>query len=55
MAANHNQIHLRDVEREELFTDDANDGEMPSIRPTANDHEASGSDKGVIELSSDEE
>ena len=54
MAANRGRFHLRNVEREGLYADDADNSEMPSIRPTVNDHEADDLDKGVIELYSDE-
>ena len=53
MAANRGRFHLHNVEWEELFADDADNNEMPSIRPTTNDHEAGDSGKGVIELYSD--
>lgn len=46
VVANCRQIYLRDVERDELFVDDADDMEMLSISPTANDHEAGNSCKG---------
>lgn len=50
MAANDPLIHLHDVRRL-LFSDD--DEETSEICPAANDHEISGSSKGVIDVSSE--
>ena len=55
ITSNLHKMCLHDAAQEKFFGEDANDEEMLYVRPAANDHDAGGSDKGVIELSSNED
>lgn len=54
VAANRRFIDAVDMKREELFADEDDKEEAPEFHPPANDHEASGSGKEVIDISDDE-
>ncbi|VAI70871.1 unnamed protein product [Triticum turgidum subsp. durum] len=49
------RIHLTNMRWERLFTNKDNDDEASELRPAANDHEARGSDMGVIYIFDDDE